>query len=168
MFANMYRAYETLSEPIKKMLAGMTAMHDGEHVYRGRYGVNDEGKVFPKAEQPIVRTHPVTGRQALYVNRGFTTRIVRPKAQRERRNTGDAVPAHRDAGAVLPLQVAGELHRLLGQPLRPASRAVGLLSQQALWPPRDNLRRQAVLPRLSGRHLRVRTDRAAWQLRRPP
>src|ERR1700716_4721765 len=48
MFANMYRAYETLSEPIKKMLAGMTAMHDGEHVYRGRYGVKDEGKVFPK------------------------------------------------------------------------------------------------------------------------
>jgi Probable taurine catabolism dioxygenase len=76
MFANMYRAYETLSEPIKKMLAGMTAMHEGEHVYRGRYGVNDEGKVFPKAEQPVVRTHPVTGRQALYVNRGFTTRIV--------------------------------------------------------------------------------------------
>ena len=76
MFANMYRAYETLSEPIRKMLAGMTAMHEGEHVYRGRYGVNDEGKAFPKAEHPIVRTHPVTGRQALYVNRGFTTRIV--------------------------------------------------------------------------------------------
>src|SRR6187397_2815211 len=50
MFGNMYRAYETLSEPIKKMLAGMTAMHEGEHVYRGRYGVNDEGKEFPKAE----------------------------------------------------------------------------------------------------------------------
>ena len=76
MFANMYRAYETLSEPIRRMLDSMTAMHEGEHVYRGRYGLKDEGKVFPKAEQPIVRTHPVTGRQALYVNRGFTTRIV--------------------------------------------------------------------------------------------
>jgi len=76
MFANMYRAYETLSEPIRTMLAGMSAMHEGEHVYRGRYGIDDKGREFPKAEQPIVRTHPVTGRQALYVNRGFTRRIV--------------------------------------------------------------------------------------------
>ena len=75
MFANMYRAYETLSEPIRKLLAGMTAIHEGE-IYRGRYGTKDEGKVFPRAEQPIVRTHPVTGRPALYVNRLFTTRIV--------------------------------------------------------------------------------------------
>jgi alpha-ketoglutarate-dependent taurine dioxygenase len=76
LFASMYAAYEGLSEPMKRFLEPLTAMHEGEHVYRGRYGVNDTGKVFPKAEHPVVRTHPVSGRKALYVNSGFTTRIV--------------------------------------------------------------------------------------------
>jgi taurine dioxygenase len=57
-------------------LEPLTAMHEGEHVYRGRYGLDDKGKAFPKAEHPVVRTHPVSGRKALYVNSGFTTRIV--------------------------------------------------------------------------------------------
>ncbi len=78
LFASMYAAYEALSEPMKAFLAPLTAIHEGEHVYRGRYshqGVDDAGKVYPKAEHPVVRTHPVTGRKALYVNSGFTTRI---------------------------------------------------------------------------------------------
>jgi len=79
LFASMYAAYDALSEPMKRMLEPLTAMHEGEHVYRGRYGVNDAGRVFPKAEHPIVRTHPVSGRKALYVNGGFTTRIVQLK-----------------------------------------------------------------------------------------
>jgi taurine dioxygenase len=79
MFANMYRAYETLSEPLRKMLEGLTAVHDGEHVYRGRYGMKDEGKVFPRSEHPVIRTHPVTSKKLLFVNRGFTTRIVQLK-----------------------------------------------------------------------------------------
>lgn len=74
MFANMYRAYETLSEPIRKMITGMKAVHDGKHVYE-RPGYK-EGATYPRSEHPMVRTHPVTGRQALFVNRGFTTRIV--------------------------------------------------------------------------------------------
>jgi taurine dioxygenase len=64
-----------LSEPIKSFVEGLTAIHDGEPVYRGRYGYDDKGKAFPKAEHPLVRTHPVTGRKALFVNRGFTTQI---------------------------------------------------------------------------------------------
>jgi len=79
MFANMYLAYETLSEPVRKLLEGLTAIHDGEHVFRGRYGIKDAGKVFPRAEHPVIRTHPVTGRKLLFVNRGFTTRIVQLK-----------------------------------------------------------------------------------------
>jgi taurine dioxygenase len=76
LFASMYAAYEALSEPMKRFLEPLTAMHEGEHVYRGRYGVNDTGKVFPKAEHPVIRTHPVSGRKALFVNGGFTTRIT--------------------------------------------------------------------------------------------
>jgi taurine dioxygenase len=79
MFANMYLAYDMLSEPVRKLLDGLTAIHDGEHVYRGRYGIKNEGKVYPRAEHPVVRTHPVTGRKLLFVNRGFTTRIVQLK-----------------------------------------------------------------------------------------
>jgi len=76
LFANMYLAYETLSEPMRKLLDGLTAIHDGEHIYRGRYGVDDAGKTFPRSEHPVIRTHPVTGRKCLFVNRFFTTRIV--------------------------------------------------------------------------------------------
>ena len=76
LFASMYAAYDTLSAPMQRFLEPLTAMHEGEHVYRGRYGVKDEGRVFPKAEHPVIRTHPVSGRKALFVNRGFTTRIV--------------------------------------------------------------------------------------------
>ena len=76
MFANMYLAYEMLSEPIRKFIDGLTAVHDGEKHYRGRYGNDDRGKVYPRAEHPIVRTHPRTGQNACFVNRFFTTHIV--------------------------------------------------------------------------------------------
>jgi taurine dioxygenase len=77
LFASMYAAYEALSPPMKRFLEGMTALHDGEQAYRGRYeGVKDDGKAFPKSEHPVIRTHPVSGRKVLFVNRTFTTRIV--------------------------------------------------------------------------------------------
>jgi alpha-ketoglutarate-dependent taurine dioxygenase len=78
LFANMYAAYDALSDPLKRMLEQLTATHGSEHVYRGRYadrGVDDRQKVYPHASHPVVRTHPETGRKALYVNRTFTTRI---------------------------------------------------------------------------------------------
>jgi len=76
LFANMYLAYETLSAPIRKLIDGLTAVHDGEKRYRGQYSYDDRGKTYPRAEHPIARTHPVTGRKCLFVNRFFTTRIV--------------------------------------------------------------------------------------------
>jgi taurine dioxygenase len=74
-FANMYLAYEALSAPIKRLCEGLTATHSSAHVYSDNaYGRSD--KKFPEAVHPVVRTHPVTGRKALFVNRGFTTRIM--------------------------------------------------------------------------------------------
>ncbi len=78
LFASMYAAYEALSDRMKAYLDGLVAVHDGEAAYRGtyaNYGVQDK-PIYPRAEHPVIRTHPVTGRKALYVNRGFTTRIL--------------------------------------------------------------------------------------------
>jgi len=78
LFANMYAACDALSAPMRNMLAGLTATHESEHIYRGRYsdrGVKDAGKVYPTAVHPIIRTHVDTGRKSLFVNRTFTTRI---------------------------------------------------------------------------------------------
>jgi len=78
LFASMYAAYDALSPRFKAFLEGLTATHSGDHVYRrtnALLGLDDRDKVFPKASHPIVRTHPVTGRKALYVNGGFTTHI---------------------------------------------------------------------------------------------
>ena len=150
LFANMYRAYETLSEPIKQMLQGLTALHDSSkaHYYRVKATDRDDIK-FPNAEHPIVRTHPVTGRQGAL--RQSRLHLAHPAAppQRERRAAGDALPPHRDAGVPVPLQVAAELGGVLGQPLRPAPRDVRLLPTPPLRPSRDGLRRQAVLSRLT-------------------
>ena len=88
LFANMYAAYEALSDRMKAYLEGMTAIHDGEHVYRGLFtykGVTDK-PAYPRAEHPVVRTHPVTGRKSLYVNTGFTSSLVGVP-----RDEGDAV-----------------------------------------------------------------------------
>jgi len=77
LFASMYAAYESLSAPMRGFLAGLTALHDGETTYRGRYeGMKESDRPYPSAEHPVVRTHPVTGRPALFVNRIFTKRIV--------------------------------------------------------------------------------------------
>lgn len=74
-FANMYQAYDTLSEPIRQMLEGMTAIHDSTKAHSDRRPGNGSDMQFPRAEHPVIRTHPVTGRKLLFVNRGFTTRI---------------------------------------------------------------------------------------------
>jgi taurine dioxygenase len=80
LFSSMYAAYDALSPQLKEMLYGLTAVHSGEHVYRGRYDYaagsrEDTKKAFPVSEHPVIRTHPETGRQALFVNSGFTTHI---------------------------------------------------------------------------------------------
>ncbi|MDP3379890.1 MAG: TauD/TfdA family dioxygenase, partial [Brevundimonas sp.] len=78
LFASMYAAWDALSDGMKARLSGLSAVHDGEHVYRGLYagqGVADRPK-YPSSTHPIARVHPVTGRTALFVNSGFTTRIV--------------------------------------------------------------------------------------------
>lgn len=75
-FANLYLAYASLSEPIKKLLEGLTAIHSGQEGWTNGYGAEpDPGQTFATSEHPVVVRHPVTGRPHLFVNRAFTTHI---------------------------------------------------------------------------------------------
>ena len=75
LFANMHLAWETLSEPIRRMLEPLTAVHDQRQDLR-RYGYEPRpGHDYPVTSHPVVVAHPETGRPLLFVNRGFTTHI---------------------------------------------------------------------------------------------
>jgi alpha-ketoglutarate-dependent taurine dioxygenase len=79
LFAGMYAAFDALSEPMREFLGSLRAIHDGAPYYRSvnaRIGREDGGRSYPKAEHPVVRTHPVTGRKAIFVNQMFTTELV--------------------------------------------------------------------------------------------
>ena len=146
LFANMYAAYEALNERMKTYLEGLTARHDGEH-YRGQYanyGIKDK-ESYPFADHPIVRTHPVTGRKALYVNEGFTRYINGIPRDESHRHPAISLQAYGEFAVPMPLPLAGELDRLLGQSLRPASRDVGLLAAHPFRPPGNGQGRPAGL-----------------------
>lgn len=63
IWTNQYLVYESLSEPIRDLLNGLTAVHTA-----ATFGHPEQ-----QAEHPAVRTHPETGRRSLYVNRQFTS-----------------------------------------------------------------------------------------------
>lgn len=81
LFVNMYQAYEDLDGAIKSLVAGLRAVHR----YRRKNARADEGTRVtmdasqlagtPDVEHPIVRTHPETGRKALYVHPGMTAEV---------------------------------------------------------------------------------------------
>ena len=78
LFANQYQAYETLSDGLRKVLDGLTAINSSTKADASKTReerLKDAGvevKVLV-GEHPVVRTHPETGRRALYVNIGHTT-----------------------------------------------------------------------------------------------
>ena len=80
LFANQYLAYETLSEGLRKTLAALTGINTSAkaEVSRTREDRLREAGAELKVlvgEHPVVRTHPETGRKALYVNVGHTARF---------------------------------------------------------------------------------------------
>jgi taurine dioxygenase len=82
-FASAYAAYEALSPPMQTLLQGVTAIHDLtatlERANAAGHTKADVEAVLrksPAVEHPVVRTHPVTKRRALYVNANSTTHLV--------------------------------------------------------------------------------------------
>ncbi len=74
LFLNMYKAYETLPAELKARIDGRKALN--AYLYdsttRAVNGSKVDFTAHPHYLQPIVRTHPDTGRKALYVNRLMT------------------------------------------------------------------------------------------------
>jgi taurine dioxygenase len=87
MFANMYRAYDTLSDGMKKMIEPLQGVHA---ISKAVYDLStpesaaESYRRFPAATHPAVRVHPESGRKALYVNgqirlfKGMTAAESRP------------------------------------------------------------------------------------------
>lgn len=91
LWADMCAAYVGLSDAIKNMIDELFAVHDFKN-FRALFSnsENDREKVFemeklyPNPTHPVVRTHPVTGRKAIYVNSQFTLGIVGMKDKESR------------------------------------------------------------------------------------
>lgn len=84
LWASGIAAFEALSAPMQALLDGLTATHDFTRSFPlERFGNTAEDlfrweetrRKNPPLSHPVVRTHPVSGRKALFINDGFTTRI---------------------------------------------------------------------------------------------
>jgi len=84
MFTNMYAAYEDLSPGLRKTLDGLRAVHTAEPLVREVPSRLSVKVAPPGVEHPVVRTHPETGRKALFVNPWYTTHFVGWTAEESR------------------------------------------------------------------------------------
>ncbi len=83
LFANMYLAYETLSEGMRKLLDPLVAVNSSAKADvsrtredRIRSAPAERAREDFTAEHPVIRTHPETGRKALYINTAHTARFA--------------------------------------------------------------------------------------------
>jgi alpha-ketoglutarate-dependent taurine dioxygenase len=88
-FTNLVAAYEGLSDPFKAFLDGLNAEHRyGASAARRGVAGSPNGVIDAKplvARHPVVRVHPRTGERGLFVNDGFTSRIVGLRPDESRR-----------------------------------------------------------------------------------
>lgn len=76
-WGSMYAAYETLSEPVRRMIDGLSAEHSAYRTLPLLGGANTGYlQEQMRTVHPVVRVHPETGRKALFVNALWTERIV--------------------------------------------------------------------------------------------
>jgi taurine dioxygenase len=87
LWADMCAAYDGLSEPVQKMIGGLKATHDFKN-FRALFTNSEEDQkrlrnmeeLYPNPIHPVVRTHPISGKKALFVNPQFTLQINGLKA----------------------------------------------------------------------------------------
>ncbi len=102
LWSSCSAAYEGLSEPMRRLLDGLTAQHSVAKSFPPERWQNDPAfkeryeravAKHPPVNHPVVRTHPVTGRKGLFVNGGFTTHINELRSS-ESRALLDFLDAH--------------------------------------------------------------------------
>ena len=84
LFANMVRAYETLPADLKRIIEGRRAVHSYVYRYERLRALSTwrppltqaQRDAVPPVDHPVVRTHPETGKRALFANEGFTSHIL--------------------------------------------------------------------------------------------
>ncbi|MBM3340692.1 MAG: taurine dioxygenase [Betaproteobacteria bacterium] len=87
IWVSLAAAYEALSARMKQYLAGLRAQHETvkafgddirSHLWKDQAGRQrfERIKAQPPAEHPVICTHPVSGKKLLYVNEGYTTRLL--------------------------------------------------------------------------------------------
>ncbi|HYC46420.1 MAG TPA: TauD/TfdA family dioxygenase [Burkholderiales bacterium] len=88
LFANVAAAHDALTPQMKQRLAGCKAVNSYSYTYERKVQEFDRTPLKaenreapPDIEHPVVRTHPFTGRKCLFVNEGYTTRIVGMSAE---------------------------------------------------------------------------------------
>jgi len=74
MFANGYLGWESLSAGLQKMLRGLRAVHNSNIFEKAGYKESFTAYA-PDVLHPLVRTHPVTGKQSLYITENFMERF---------------------------------------------------------------------------------------------
>ena len=89
LFASMYAAYDALSPGFQEMLSGLRAVHSAKHIFgsaqdsiyqnsdagQARIGNSEKADMLTDPVHPVVITHPLSGKKALYVNPAFTVRF---------------------------------------------------------------------------------------------
>jgi taurine dioxygenase len=84
LWANTIAAHDALSAPYRSFLRGLTATHDIVQSFpASRFGMTPEARRRleeatarnPPVVHPVIRTHPVSKRQGVFVQKGFTTHI---------------------------------------------------------------------------------------------
>jgi taurine dioxygenase len=84
LWSSSIAAYDALSPPMQRFLQGLTATHDITQSFPAeRFGTSEEARSRlekarlknPPVSHPVIRTHPVSGRKALFVQEGFTSHI---------------------------------------------------------------------------------------------
>ena len=153
LFANMYRAFETLSPGLQRTLEGMRAVHGSAHIF-GKGGVNDQNpEGASRYEQPRQggRRRRASGRDQASAERpqGALRQPCLYPAFRGLDGRGQqaaarlSLPARRPAGVHLPLPLARGLDRLLGQSRHLALRRQRLSRRAAADAPHHCRRLQA-------------------------